>query len=670
MDAEVWRQAKGVLAEALLCPPNERGALVNLRCPDPGLRREVQAYLDQYDEHFLESVISVSDTLDSPALAAAEGEQFPDIHNGDHIGPYVVLDRLGVGGMGLVFLGNDTRLQRKVALKCLSAAAPAAELRSRVLHEARAAARITHPNIAIVHDVIEHENRPFLVMEYVEGENLAAVIKRERLPIEKIVTVVRQLASALAAAHAKGIVHRDLKPANIQVTPDGSVKILDFGVAHAMSAAVSATATATATTAAASTGLTVPAAALTLQADRRVMHPGTPAYMSPEQMFGRAIDQRSDIYSLGVIVYEMATGHRPYSTDDPLEVVLTLSKNFLSPDDARTNLPVQINDVIGKMLAVKPEDRYQTAGELENSLVVLTAPPAAATTGARREPWPLRVARYLAFVLAIPAAATVLGFVSTAWFNFALQRPRAFSSEPVSVWLEIGFRSLVTPAVVVIGLLFALSALRFVLRLLSLSRRVDSLLTASRRGTTILSTRLNFDNPAVLGQAVVAVGLIAFSGVVWHYYPVLTAAATYMSTENNLGRVLVPLRPPHTDAKALRLALELLMVGFVAAIAKVARARARQTVRQGGGALAMMVAMLTLVLLLAEAPYRIVWHNDFERVLVNGERCYAIGESDGEVLAFCPEAPPPRNRIIASSSPALERSGVRESIFTPPETTH
>ena len=112
----------------------------------------------------------------------------------------------------------------------------------------------------------------------------------------------------------------------------------------------------------------------TLQGDRRVMHPGTPAYMSPEQMFGRPIDQRSDIYSLGVIVYEMATGHRPYSTDDPLEVVLTLSRNFLNAGDAPTTLPAQLNDVIGKMLAVKREDRYQTAGELENALVALMGP--------------------------------------------------------------------------------------------------------------------------------------------------------------------------------------------------------------------------------------------------------------------------------------------------------
>jgi len=353
MDADAWRQAKGVLAEALLRPPSEREAIVEARCPDPSLRRELQSFLNQYDEDFLESVLTVSGTFDSTAGASARRDQLLDIEIGTRIGPYIVLDRLGVGGMGHVFLGNDMRLHRKVALKCLSASASASELRSRLLHEARAAARITHPNIAIVHDVLEHEGRPFLVMEYVEGESLAAVMKRERPNVPRMLDMLRQLASALGAAHGKGIIHRDLKPANIQVTPQGSVKILDFGVAHAISAA--------ATGATAGPMLTVPMPTTTVSGERRIMHPGTPAYMSPEQMFGHEIDQRSDIYSLGVIVYEMATGHRPYATDNPVDVVLTLSKNFLSAGEPGRTLPAQLTDVVRKMLAVKPDERFQTA---------------------------------------------------------------------------------------------------------------------------------------------------------------------------------------------------------------------------------------------------------------------------------------------------------------------
>ena len=142
MDAEAWRQAKDILAEALACPANERDALIAARCEDLALRRELQAYLNQYDEEFLESVLTVSQTFESSASAADEGMQSPNIQPGDRIEPYIVIDRLGVGGMGHVFLGNDTRLQRKVALKCLVASASASELRSRLLHEARAGIEI------------------------------------------------------------------------------------------------------------------------------------------------------------------------------------------------------------------------------------------------------------------------------------------------------------------------------------------------------------------------------------------------------------------------------------------------------------------------------------------------------------------------------------------------
>ncbi|HXD72998.1 MAG TPA: serine/threonine-protein kinase, partial [Vicinamibacterales bacterium] len=623
---------------------------------------------DEYDEDFLESVLTVSDTLDS-TNAADEAGQLPDIHAGDQIGPYVVLDRLGAGGMGHVFLGNDTRLQRKVALKCLIASASAGELRSRILHEARSAARIMHPNIAIVHDVVEHEDRPFLVMEYVEGESLAALIKRERPPIDRIVTMVRQLASALAAAHAKGIVHRDLKPANIQVTPDGSVKVLDFGVAHAMSAAAGMTGAAT-QPGLQSAGLTVPMATSTLQADRRVMHPGTPAYMSPEQMFGRAIDQRSDIYSLGVIVYEMATGHRPYATDDPLEVVLTLSRDFLRGGDQPDTLPAQINDVVAKMLAVRPEDRYQTAGELENALIALTARASVAAPAVASVSWAKRLARAAVVVISVPLIAGALGLWTTAIFNFAMQRPREFSAESPMVSLEMGARSTFAPAVFIIAVLFVLSAARFGVRLVSLSRRVDSLLTASRSRTKALSSRLNFDNPTVAGQAAIAVAIVALGFVIWRYMNVLDAVFTFMSTKASLQQVLPTLRPPHNDAIRFRFALEMLMVGLVVALAKVAGLRSRQTVRAGGGAIAMLCVLLLTTVLLAEAPYRLFWHADFERVTAGSERCYAIGETAARYLLFCPDAKAPRNRVVPRDGEGVVPTGTRENIFTPPDTSH
>jgi hypothetical protein len=665
MDAEAWRAAKGVLAEALACPPGEREAIVNARCADPQLRREVHAYLNEYDEHFLESVLSVSDTLDSTG-GSGDAEQLPEINDGDRIGPYVVLSRLGAGGMGQVFLGNDTRLQRKVALKCLSASASPGDLRARILHEARAAARITHPNIAIVHDVVEHEDRPFLVMEYVEGENLAALIKRERPPVETIVTFVRQLASALAAAHGKGIVHRDLKPANIQVTPEGSVKILDFGVAHAMSAATMGSTTSSAA------GLTVPMTTTTLQGDRRVMHPGTPAYMSPEQMFGRPIDQRSDIYSLGVIVYEMATGHRPYSTDDPLEVVLTLSKNFLSPGDADAGLPAQIDAVVSKMLAVKPDDRYQTAGELENALVALTARgPAMATALAPGRSRLRMMGRWALVIAAVPVMTGLLGFLMTEFFNLTLGRVAPFSNESIAVWLRVGRQSLVTTAVYIVAMLILAWATRFVVRLLSLSRRVELFLTTGRSRTERLSSRLGLDHPTGLAQAVATFGAVALAAVIWEFRDVILAYLTFLSTTPDIATRLHPLRPASTGRSELyRVAIDVLILVFALATIRVVQLRRRYPGRSDIGALSLVVLMLVAAVLMGQVPYRVMWQNKMERIAVAGERCYILGASGGDALVFCPERPVPRNRVININDSAAIRTGVIESIFTPPETSH
>ena len=151
---------------------------------------------------------------------------------GTAVGPYQILSQLGAGGMGEVYLGHDPRLQRRVALKCLTVTeAQSGELHTRILREARAAARLNHPNIAAVYDVLEQDDRTFIVMEYVEGESLAARIAREPMPLDQVRAMGRQLASALVAAHAQGVIHRDLKPANIHVTSDGSIKVLDFGVA-------------------------------------------------------------------------------------------------------------------------------------------------------------------------------------------------------------------------------------------------------------------------------------------------------------------------------------------------------------------------------------------------------------------------------------------------------
>ena len=194
------------------------------------------------------------------------------------------------------------------------------------------------------------------------------------------------------------------------------MKILDFGVAQAMSSLSADSSERT------TMSLMPLSTVATVRGDKgAIMHPGTPAYMSPEQMFGKAIDQRSDIYSLGVVMYEMATGHRPYSAEDPLDVVLALSRTLLRPTGADANLPPEVHDVIAKMLAVNVAERYQTAAELEAALVALMEPnPSVVAARANARPGIRRVFRIAVALAAVPLVVMGLGSVTSAWFNLML----------------------------------------------------------------------------------------------------------------------------------------------------------------------------------------------------------------------------------------------------------
>jgi TolB-like protein/Flp pilus assembly protein TadD len=256
--------------------------------------------------------------------------------------------------MGDVYLGRDTRLNRKVALKCVRKPRAGGEtLEASILHEARAAARISHANVATIHDVIEQDARAYIVMEFVEGESLAARLRRGRLPLEDAIDIGRQLASALMAAHAEGVVHRDLKPANVQITPAGSAKVLDFGLAHARRPMLSPSA------------VTVSAES---QTDPQGPRAGTPAYMAPEQMLGATADERADIYSLGVVLFELATGKRPYEHVDSIELVQAPASLAPRADAVDPAVPSALADVIARALQCNPHERYQSASVLHDAL--------------------------------------------------------------------------------------------------------------------------------------------------------------------------------------------------------------------------------------------------------------------------------------------------------------
>ncbi len=646
-DADAWRRAKAILAEVLELPVTERSAYLDAHCPDPELRREVDALLQQSDDDFLRSVAIAPD-------ASFPDDAEVDLATGARIDRYVVLDRLGEGGMGRVYLATDTQLQRKVAVKCLTAREPETDLRRKLLDEARTASRINHPNIATVYDVVEDDQRAYLVMEYVEGENLADGLRRERLRIDRTLAIGRELASALGAAHGKGIVHRDLKPANIQVMHNGSVKVLDFGVAQAISL------------------LTSEPGVVSSGVDtwtRALPQPGTPAYMSPEQLHGGMVDHRSDIYSLGVVLYEMTAGHRPFASTDPLELIALLGRRLLRPDVENPDVPPDVADVIEKALAVDPNERFQTAAELEQALGDLcvrygAAPQASAAATPR--PLRSRAARAAGTIAVAIASVWYLGYLETLAFNETLGRVAPFDRESPLIWLQVGRQSVVPLLVYAVLILLAVWAGKFALSALRLSRRVDELLTSGEKRTRDLSSRLGFNDPLRFAQACAAFGIVAIGIVCWRYSRVIDAIMTRSISTVPLERML-PLQPGHReDTTSYRVVLSALMLTFGFAAYRVAQIRARHPSRRGAGALVLAALPLVATVAMGVLPHRLMFNNNFDRLDYAGERCYLLGQSGDESLIHCPDLSPPRNRRILRGDPAVQRTGISESIFTGP----
>ena len=264
---------------------------------------------------------------------------------GQCISGYQILERLGAGGMGVVYKATDLKLRRAVALKFLLPGSGSSPDTKRFLQEAQAASALDHPNIGVIHGIGQIEDdRIFIVMAYYEGETLAQWLKRPHLAPSQAIQIVRQTALALAEAHSRGIVHRDVKPGNIMITRDGVVKLLDFGLA------------------------TFPGAE-TLTRTGTVV--GTAAYMAPEQALQRPVDRRSDIWSLGVVLYEMLAGHRPFQRDSVPATMLAVTQD---PLPSLEGTWPELNTLVYRCLAKDPEQRYQHAKDLLADLDRIEAP--------------------------------------------------------------------------------------------------------------------------------------------------------------------------------------------------------------------------------------------------------------------------------------------------------
>jgi len=379
--------------EALSLPPSGRDAFLDGACEgDDELRAELVSLLDRHDEA-PDDLEDLAARLLPEAIAAATEAMSDDPLVGSRLGRYEILDRRGSGGMAVVYRARDRTLERTVALKLLPPSLSAdEESRARFLAEARAASALDHPNIGVVHEVGSFAPegggpaRLYIAMAYYEGETLAERLGRGPLSVREAVDIGRQVAAGLAAAHGKAIVHRDIKPANLLITPQGVAKIVDFGVAKLLER----------------TGITRTGASV-----------GTVAYMSPEQAAGEAVDARSDIWSLGVVLYEALTGRRPFRSGDQRALIHAILDGDPEPlAGARPDALPGLIDAVSRCLEKNPHRRFQTADALEAALSTAAADLAGGSARARapggpaRTVTPFRIAGAAAALLALGA----LGF--------------------------------------------------------------------------------------------------------------------------------------------------------------------------------------------------------------------------------------------------------------------
>jgi eukaryotic-like serine/threonine-protein kinase len=387
MTPERWQELKKVLAGALELEPAERSAYLDRVCAEPSLRREVQSLIaahEKGDSSFLEQP-----TVDSEGLKS-----------GIKLGSYEIVAPLGAGGMGEVYEARDTKLGRNVAIKVLPAAfVNDPERLSRFQREARMLAALNHPNIATIHGFEHSDGVHYLVMELVTGQTLAELLKSGPLRVEETVKIAGQIAEALEAAHEKTVIHRDLKPANVKVTPEGRVKVLDFGLAKAF----------------AGDGGQDPSQAPTVTAmgteEGKIL--GTPAYMSPDQARGKPVDKRTDIWAFGCVVYELMTGKAAFHGETLSDTIAAVLEREPDWEVLPAATPAKVQDLLRRCLEKDVNRRLRDIGDARIELLDALA-------GTKRQDASLqkrfKMTRRAAIGALAGAAAGAAGAATSVWY--------------------------------------------------------------------------------------------------------------------------------------------------------------------------------------------------------------------------------------------------------------
>jgi predicted Ser/Thr protein kinase len=570
---------------------------------------------------------SVEETTDR-IPGAALGER------SDVWGRHRLLQKIGEGSFGSVYRAWDPELEREIAIKILHQRISTSALKQRLLREGRALAKISNTNVVNVFAVESHGDRVGLCMEFIRGETLDSVLRTHgTLNAREAMLVVEDVCRALAAVHRAGFVHRDVKARNVIREQGGRVVLMDFG-----------------------TGRSTEQPA---RAGRQEIA-GTPVYMAPEVLAGHGASPVSDVYSVGVLLYHLVTGSYPHDgrTMDDLRAAHRDGRRTPLVD-RRPDLPLPFVQVVERALAVDPQQRWPSAGALLEAL--------GAIDGSTR----LRL-RFLVNIGVATAgtivALIVLGMLNSRVFNGALGRSE-FADETVRDWLLWGARSCLGPAVlllmgfVAIGLLMATR--RVLVAAWDRARRWDS---ALRRQVDAAARQLRVNDPSVIASLVL---LLSASALIVAWLQFSQLAGAFLSDLSTAPEATLRLLAPVGDGTVNYSNTYRRTFSWIAILSTVVWYLVIRFARRKGAQLhwGMLVgAAATIVLALAslDYPFRLLnyWGTQFDVVRWQNQHCYVLGERRDDVLLFCPELQPSRNRIVKNSDTTLERTGMRESIFT------